>query len=145
MTLDEIFELWGGDSTISKLSLDSAALEIPKLHQKYYKILSQERMLLRRMESEADILYNNKKAWLLGELSSDELKSLGWEPQLKRHVKSGVDEQLKSDKECINMTLKVAYQNEKIEALLDIIKSIHNRSYQISNAIAFMKFQQGIG
>jgi undecaprenyl pyrophosphate synthase len=145
MTLDEIFELWGQDSHISKLELDNAALNIPKLHAKYYRILSQERLLLRKLESEADTLYNNKKLWLLNELASDELKALGWEPQLKKHVKSNVDETLKADKDCINMTLKVALQHEKVEALLDIIKSIHNRSFSISNAINFMKFQQGIG
>jgi hypothetical protein len=145
MTLDEIFEQWSIDSTVSKLDLDSAALGIPKLHHKYCRMLSTERMLLRKMESDADILYNNKKLWLLGELSSDELKTLGWEPQLKRHVKSNVDDTLKADKDCISMTLKVAYQREKLEALDNILKMIHNRSYQIANAINFMKFQQGIG
>jgi hypothetical protein len=145
MTLDEIFEQWSVDSHVSKVALDDAALSIPKLHHKYYRMLSQEKLLLRKMEADADILYDNKKRWLMGELSSEELKSLGWEPQLKRHVKSNVDETLKADKDCISMTLKVAYQTEKVEALLDILKAIHNRSYQISNAIAFMKFQQGIG
>jgi hypothetical protein len=145
MTLDEIFEQWNNDSAISKLSLDDASLNIPKLHHKYSRMMSNERMLLRKMESDADILYNNKKLWLLGELSSDELKSLGWEPQLKRHVKSEVDEKLKADKDCISMTLRVAYQREKLEALDQILKMVHNRTYQINNAINFMKFQQGIG
>lgn len=144
-TLDEIYEQWSVDSTINKLELGDAATAIPKLHHKYLRMMSTERLQLRKLESEADILYNNKKLWLLGELSSEELKSLGWEPQLKRYVKSTTDEAIKADKDCISMTLKVAYQREKLEALDSILKMIHNRSYQISNAISFMKFQQGIG
>jgi hypothetical protein len=145
MTLDEIYDQWGVDSRVNKLELGDAAIEIPKLHHKYLKMLSTERLQLRKLESDADILYNNKRAWLMGELSSDELKSLNWEPQLKRHVKSTVDDTLKADKDCISMTLKAAYQREKLEALDNILKMVHNRSYQISNAISFMKFQQGIG
>ena len=46
MTLDEIFEEWSKDSQLDKAEIGNAALEIAKLHNKYYQFLSRERLLL---------------------------------------------------------------------------------------------------
>ena len=41
------------------------------------------------------------------------------------------------------MNLKVAYQNEKVELLETIIKSISNRNFIIKNAIDWNRFVMG--
>jgi hypothetical protein len=48
-----------------------------------------------------------------------------------------------SDKEIIEMNLRIGYQLEKIELLDSIIKSIMNRNFIIKNAIEWTKFTQG--
>ncbi len=143
MTLDEIFEQWGIDSRIDPIRLGDASLEVPKLHNKYWRMLSQERMLLKKYQADLAQLMVNKKAWLNGELTSDELKKFGWNIQLKKMLKSEQDEFLKGDQDIIQMNLKMALQQEKIEVLTDIIKSLHNRSFAISNAIKWAQFQSG--
>jgi hypothetical protein len=38
MTLEEIFELWEKDSSINPSELGNAALDLAKLHHKYYSL-----------------------------------------------------------------------------------------------------------
>jgi hypothetical protein len=144
MTLDEIFEQWSNDARIDRLELGSAALDIPKLHHKYYRMLSNERLRLKKMEADFAELMQDKKAWCSGELTSEELKSRGWNQQLKKMLKSEVDEFLKADKDVIAFTLKMAMQKEKTEVLDSIIKTITNRSFHINNAISWEKFKAGM-
>ena len=144
MTLDDIFDSWAQDAKIDRVELGHAALDIPKLHHKYYKMMSNERLRLRQLESDQAILMQNKRSWVLNELTSEELKTLGWGPHLKKLLKSEIDEYLKADQDCIKHTLKMAMQKEKIEALDSIIKTIINRSFQISNAISWEKFKVGM-
>lgn len=144
MTLDEIFEQWGKDAKIDRLELGNAALDIPKLHHKYYRMLSNERLLLRKQEADQATLLHNKKSWIAGELTSEELNALGWKVHLKKILKTDLEDYLKADQDCINHTLRMAMQREKIEVLDSIIKTIINRSFQISNAINFEKFRAGM-
>lgn len=102
-----------------------------------------ERLLYKKQQTELSTLMTNKKAWLNGELTSDELKVFGWPIQLKKVLKSEQDEFLRADQDVINMNLKMALQQEKIEVLVDIIKSLHNRSFTIGNAIKWAQFQSG--
>lgn len=143
MTLDEIFDNWAADSRIDQLRLGEASTEIPKLHHKYWRILSTERLQYKKQQTQLAQLMTNKKAWLNGELTSDELKEFGWPIQLKKVLKSEQDEFLRGDQDVINMNLKMALQQEKIEVLVDIIKSLHNRSFTIGNAIKWAQFQSG--
>jgi len=41
------------------------------------------------------------------------------------------------------MNLKIAYQQEKIDALESIIKMLHNRGFHIKSAIDFERFKVG--
>jgi len=142
-TLEEIFEQWSIDCRIDAINLGSAALEVPKLHNKYWQMLTRERMLMKKRQTELATLMLNKKAWLNGELTSDELKAFGWDIQLKKMLKAEQEDFLRADKDVIDMNLKIAMQQEKIDVLTDIIKMIHSRSFTISNAIKWAQFQSG--
>ena len=143
MTLEEIWKNWSVDSKIDPIELGNAALAIPQLHNKYWQFLSRERLAAVKLRQEFVTFYANKVAWAKNELTTQELADLGWTVNLKRYLKSEIDEVLKSDKDVINYNLRVAMADEKIEALKDIIKMISNRSFQVSNAIAWNKFKSG--
>lgn len=144
MTLDEIFDNWGSDCKINRSELGDAALDIPKLHHKYYRMLSNERLLLRKLETDYATLRENKRAWANGEMTSETLKTLGWQQQLKKVLRTDMDDFLAADTDVIKMTLRMAMQKEKIDVLDSIIKTITNRSFQISNAINWEKFKMGM-
>jgi hypothetical protein len=50
---------------------------------------------------------------------------------------------MEADEDLCTIILKISYQQEKIECLESIIKSIMNRGYLIKNAIEWQKFTMG--
>lgn len=144
MTLDEIFGHWDQDSRIDSTKLGDESLNIPKLHNKYYRMLSNERMMLRKQESELSELKNLKTDYYSGVLPYETLKELSWEPFQLKLLKSDISNKLHSDKHIIQKTLHISMQVEKVDILIDILKMIHTRNFQIKNAIDYMKFTNGV-
>ena len=143
MTLDEIFDLWKQDCEINREDLGTSALDIAKLHHKYYRIFSQERLLYKKIESETKKLKLEKYEFYTDGPTSDQLDK-GWSlPSKGRILKSDINMYLESDDDLIKMNLKLAYQMEKLDLLESIIRSITNRGFQIRAAIDWAKFQTG--
>jgi hypothetical protein len=143
MKLESIFELWEHDSKINRDELDRESLDASKLHQKYHKIYTQERMLLRKYEIELKLLRLEKFEFYT-QGPTRETQEKGWVlPPIGKILKADAGNYVDADKDIVELTLKVGIQHEKIELLESIIKSIMNRGFQIKNAIDFMKFQSG--
>jgi hypothetical protein len=143
MKLDEIFDLWSQDSEINTAGIDKEAVKIPKLHNKYYKIFSQERLALRKVETEYKQLYLDKYEYFMGTLDKESLIDHNWMPNPRTILKSDIPMHLEADQDIINMTLKIAYQKEKITLLESIIKNITDRGYMIKNYIDWQRFTNG--
>lgn len=143
MTIDEILENWNVDSQIDKTELGEEALKIPKLHHKYYQIYVKEKMILRKQESDMKQLKLDKYEFLT-QGPNEETKDRGWKlPPKGMILKSDIPMYLDSDQEIINQSLKIGYQQEKIELLDSIIKTVMNRNFIIRNAIDWQKFTMG--
>lgn len=144
MKLQEIFSEWEKDSKIDPTKLDIESLNIPVLHNKYYKIFVSEKLLLIKTQNTYNTLKHDKKEFLT--LGPDEhSREKGWQlPPRGKILKAEAEEYLLTDTELIELGLKVATQKEKVELLISIIDSINKRSFQIKNAIEFIKFQNGI-
>lgn len=143
MTLDEIFKLWETDSTVNPSELGNAALDLAKLHHKYYSVFSRERLLLKKLDAEMKRLKLDKQEFYV-DGPTEEQMALGWRlPPKGRILKSDVSNYLDADNDIIKMNLKIAYQQEKIDALESIIKMIHNRGFHIKSAIDFERFKVG--
>ena len=50
MTIDEIFAEWDKDSKIDRNELGKESIEIPKIHNKYYRIYINEKMKLIKLK-----------------------------------------------------------------------------------------------
>mgnify|MGYP003336677009 FL=1 len=144
MKLDEIFELWSKDSEINPMDISTESLKIPKLHHKYYSLLSKEKLVLRKLESEYAQLYQIKFEYFLGTLDEETLKERNWRPNPRTIIKSDIPMNIESDKDIIDITLRIAYQKEKISALESIVKSVMERNWIIRNFIEWQKFQNGV-
>lgn len=143
MKLDEIHDLWSKDAEINTAVIDQEAIKIPKLHNKYYTIFSQERLLLRKLETEYKQLFLLKHDYYMGTLDEETLKERNWKPNPRNILKSDIPMHIDADSDIINLTLKIAYQKEKINLLESIIKSIMERGYIIKNVIDWQKFTNG--
>ena len=143
MKTEEIFELWEKDSHIDKTELDDESLKIPKLHHKYYQILIGERVRLRNLENEMKSLKLEKYEFFT-QGHNEETKSKGWRlPPKGMILKADIPMYMEADKEIIDLSLKIGIQQEKLELLESIIKTLNNRGYNIRAAIDFIKFTNG--
>jgi len=143
MNVDEILEHWQTDTKIDKTELGEEALNIPKLHHKYYQIFVKEKMILRKHEADMRQLKLDKYEFLT-QGPNEETKNKGWKlPPKGMVLKGDIPMYLEADQDIINLSLKIGYQQEKIELLDSIIKSIMNRNFIIKNAIDWQKFTMG--
>lgn len=143
MKIDDIISEWEKDCIISQTDLGEEALKSARLHQKYYEILIRERLLLRKIDSEFKELKLQKFEFYKDGHTEETVKK-GWTlPPKGMILKTDIPMYMDADKEIINISLKIGLQQEKIEFLESIIKTLMNRGYLIRNAIDFLKFQMG--
>jgi|TARA_E500000178_G_scaffold302926_1_gene312780 thymidylate synthase len=143
MNIDEIMSEWKTDSEIDVTELADESIKIAKLHQKYYEYLIKEKLLFKKNESDLKLLRLEKYEFYTQGHNEETLKK-GWElPSKGMVIKSEIPMYLEGDKDIINLNLKISYQQEKIDLLQSIIKSLNNRGYNIKSAIDWIKFTSG--
>ncbi len=143
MKIDDILEEWSKDVQVDKTELGDEALNIPRLHHKYYQILVKERLLLRQYEAEMKKLKLDKYEFLT-QGPNEETRDKGWRlPPKGMVLKGDIPMYLEADEDIIKQSLKIGLQQEKIELLDSIVKNIMNRNFIIKNAIDWQKFTMG--
>ncbi len=144
MKLEEIHDLWESDSKIDKTELAGESLKIPQLHHKYYKMYSNERLVLKKLNAEYKQLKLAKFEFFT-QGPNEETDEKGWElPAAGRVLKADVQNYIEADKDIINLSLKIGLQEEKVEILESIIRTLNNRGYNIHTALEFIKFTNGV-
>ena len=78
-----------------------------------------------------------------GSMDDAELKQRGWKPNPLKILRADINRYIETDKDIINMSLRIDYQRAIVEYLEDIIKQINQRNFYINNAVAMLKFQSG--
>lgn len=148
MKTEEIFEEWAVDSKLDRTELGKEALDIPKLHNKYYKIYIAEKYRLMQLEADLKKTVALRHDFYSGSIDDDTLEEMGWLQEFrelgrKTILKSDIPRYLDADDVIINKTLKVGMQKEKVLFVDSIIKSLVNRGFNIKAAIDFARFQSG--
>ena len=143
MKLEAIYEEWSKDSEIDMTDLGNEAIKIPKLHHKYFQVYSSEKLLLRKYEAEMKTLKLSKYEFYT-QGPSKETQEKGWVlPSRGMILKQEMPMYLEGDQDIINLSLRIGMQQEKVELLESIIKSLTNRGFQIKSAIDWNKFTMG--
>lgn len=143
MKLSQIFAEWETDSKIDITELDSEALKIPKLHHKYFLILTQEKEIYRKLLYDMKKLHVEKYEFYT-QGPSKETRDRGWEmPAIGKILRSDVNTYIDADPDIISLKSKIEEQQEKIELLDSIIKGFVQRGYNIKTALDFQKFKMG--
>ena len=143
MTLDDIKTMVSVDMEMDKTELDKEALIIPQLHNKYLNIMTDEKLLMAKLENEMKALKKFKWLYYTGKLSEEELTYYDVEPFQLNILKQDIDKFLDSDDDMITLSNKIAYQKQKIDYLESTIKMISNRQWLIRSAIDWIKFTNG--
>ena len=143
MNIQDIVTEWDKDSKVDETELGTESTKIPKLHNKYLKIFMGERGSLFKLKAEKDRVRKTLLEYYLGELDRDELAELDRDQFYKKLLKNEIDTYIESDDEFIELNLKLALQQEKVNYIEAVLKSINNRGFQIKNAIDWLKFTNG--
>lgn len=143
MKLENIMSLWEEDVIIDRSELGDEALKIPKLHTKYYKIFLNEKMILEKYKSDLKQLKLRKYQFYTQGPTQEDIAE-GWNlPPIGKIIRQDVQQYIEADEHIIEATLKIGLQSEKVDFLIDIIKSISNRNFIIRSAIDWSKFKSG--
>jgi len=143
MKLDSIYALWAEDSKIDRMDLGEESLKISSLHQKYMEIYTNEKIVLRKYDSDLKVLKLEKYEFYT-QGPTNETQERGWElPAIGKVIRSDVQQYVEADKDIIQLTLKIGIQHEKVSLLESIIKNLSNRGFQIKNAIDWIKYASG--
>jgi hypothetical protein len=144
MKLEDILSEWTKDSKIDNTELDKESLKIPALHNKYLKMYTSENLKLKRMMHDFKDLERDKFEYYSGKMCQEDLAERGWSQFDHKLLKQDIPRYLESDRELITILLKIDYQREKVETIKSIMSSINGRSFNISNAIKWQQFLNGI-
>ncbi len=143
MKLDEIQAMWERDSCIDRTELGEESLRVPQLHSKYYNLYSTERSILRKWEGEYKRLYKDKHEYYNGTISEEDLRQNGWTPFSLRILKTDIPTYIDADADVVKARNMIGNQQDKVEFIESIIKSLPARGYQIKAAIDWEKFKMG--
>lgn len=144
MKLDNIHEQWDTDSRVDLTTLSDHALQLALLHSKYHRILSNERLVALKMETDLKKLKLDKYEFYAYGPTEEQI-ALGWKlPPRGKIIKSEIPSYLDADSDIIEMNLRIGYQYEKINLLESIIKTLHNRGFHLKTAVDYERLKQGV-
>ena len=144
MKIENIIGMWQEDVKIDETELSRESLNIPLLHGKYLKHFSDERLKLRALKMKHKQLSTRLTDYYRGDLNNPEdLADLGREPYEFKRLKQEVSHYVDSDSEMVQLNTKIAYQQELVDILEEIIKAINTRGYVIKNSLDFLRFTSG--
>jgi len=143
MKLEDILQAWKTDSEIDKTALDDEALKIPKLVGKYLEMLSNERLLLRKLESDAKRLRLKKFVMYTQGLSKEDVEAGETLPAKGMILKTEASMYVDADPDVQTLALRIDYAREKVETLDQIVKVVASRNFTLKTALDFLRFTHG--
>jgi small-conductance mechanosensitive channel len=142
VTLEEIQNLWKKDSKIDEVLLDESTLRIPQLHHKYLTLHSEYTLLVKKKQQELRTLEHRKWLYYSGKAAPEEYEEKPFEYKV---IKSDVQHWVGVDEQIQKVEMQIDYYNTTVSVLSEILKQIHQMSYNIKNAIEWRRFTGGVG
>ena len=140
MTLEELQQQVGKDFKLDDTELDSESVSIPLLHNKYLIHFNKFSLLLKKAEYEHKTMIKDKWEYYTGKADPGVYKEKPFDIKV---LKSDVHIYMDSDPELQRADQKVAYLNQIVKYLEQVLRGINNRSFLIKNAIEWKKFTSG--
>ena len=139
--LETLQGMWNEDSKIDPDNLHTESLNIPVLHSKYYDIYNTLMLLRKKAEQQRKNIRHERYEYFSGK-SDPEVYIDNPFPK-KIRDKETMAKYLDADTKLSGISLKLEYYDVMLNFIEEILKQITNRTYQIKNAIEFMRFTSG--
>lgn len=141
--LEMIQKMWEEDSNIDLDNLHTESINIPKLHAKYYEIYNNIVLLKKKAEQQRKNTRHERYEYFTGKADPEVYTENPFPKKIRD--KDTLQKYLDADESLSSVSLKIDYYDTILNYLESILKVIQNRTYQIKNAVEFMKFQAGYG
>ena len=141
--LDTIQDMWEKDAKIDRDNLHDESLNIPSLHAKYFQIYNTIFLLRKKAEQQRKNIRQERYEYFSGKADPDVYIQNPFPKKIRD--KDTMTKYLDADEKLSNSSLKIEYYDTMLTYLESILKVIQNRTYQIKNAIEFMRFNAGMG
>tara|TARA_B100000035_G_scaffold7645_2_gene6632 strand:+ start:1389 stop:1823 length:435 start_codon:yes stop_codon:yes gene_type:complete len=141
--LESIQEMWKKDSHINMDNLHDESIKVPSLHAKYFEIYNTVILLKKKAEQTRKNVRHERYEYFTGKADPEVYVESPFPKKVRD--KDTLQKYLDADDKLSQISLKVEYYDVTLNYLESILKVIQNRTYQIKNAIDFLKFQAGYG
>lgn len=141
-TIDDLKSEWAIDAVISD-DLGGEALKIPMLHAKYLDHYITAKMKSTKIDLELAQLKSNKRKWFRGELTTDELKELGWQQWQYRTLKTDIEGLLEGDLDVQKLLARQSYMKIMIYYVESVLSELKSRNFEIKAALDWQRFKAG--
>ena len=143
LDLDTIQKMWEQDSKIDVDNLHTESLNIPSLHAKYFEIYNNIILLKKKAEQQKKNIRHERYEYFSGKADPEVYVENPFPKKIRD--KETLQKYLDADEKLSSVSLKVEYYDTMLNYLESILKVIQNRTYQIKNAIEFIRFTAGLG
>ena len=143
VTLEELQEMWEKDAKIDRDNLHEESLNVPSLHAKYFELYNTIFLLRKKAEQQRKNIRHERYEYFSGKADPEVYQKDPFGKKIRD--KDTMQKYLDADEKISNSSLKIDYYDTMLVYLESILKVIQNRTYQIKNAIEFMRFNSGLG
>ena len=130
----QLIDEWHKDCVMSD-DLSDEARRIPILHAKWLDKYLRIQLLRKEKEYNYNILYRQKYSYYMGREENA--------PE-ERIIKTEVPIYIKGDSDIIKAQATLDLYEKLEDALKQVLNNINNRSFQIKNAIDWLRYSRGI-
>ena len=143
ITHESLQEMWVKDAEIDRDNLHDESLNIPSLHAKYFELYKTVILLRKKAEQQRKNIRHERYEYFSGKAAPDVYVQYPFPKKIRD--KDTMQKYLDADEKLSTVSLKIDYYDTMLVYLESILKVIQNRTYQIKNAIEYMRFQSGMG
>jgi len=140
MTLEELQQAVNKDFKLDDTELDAESIKIPLIHNKYLQHFNKFSLLLKKAEYDHKTMIRDKWEYYTGKADPHVYQQRPFDIKV---LKADVHIYMDSDPDLQKADQKVAYLNQIVKYLEQVLRSINNRTFLIKNAIEWKKFTSG--
>ena len=143
ITLETLQEMWEKDSKIDPDNLHIESLNIPSLHAKYFDLYNTLFLLRKKAEQQRKNIRHERYEYFSGKADPEVYIKDPFPKKIRD--KDTMTKYMDADEKLSTTSLKIDYYDTMLVYIESILKVIQNRTYQIKNAIEYMRFTAGLG
>jgi len=143
MDLETIQNMWQKDSKMDPDNLHTESLNIPILHAKYYDLYNNITLLRKKADQQRKNIRHERYEYFSGKADPEVYIDNPFPKKIRD--KDTLQKYLDADEKLSGVSLKIEYYDVMLKYLEEILKQLSQRTYQIKNAIEFMRFSAGLG